>query len=358
MYDSHETGTEKSDTLMIGPTPVGAGQPCLVVAEVGMAHDGSLGAAHAYVDAVAKTAAGAIKFQTHIAQAESTPSEPFRVKFSHQDATRFDYWQRTAFTETQWHGLAEHARQRGLIFLSSPFSIEAVNLLESMRVPAWKVAAGEIGSLPMLRAMARTGKPVLLSSGMCSWDHLDAAVACVREENAPLAVFQCTTAYPCPPEKLGLNLIAEMRRRYRCPVGLSDHSGVIFSALAAATLGADLIEVHVTFSPDCFGPDVSSSLTIAELVQLVEGIRHIETALNCPIDKNQLAEEMAPLRRTFMKSVVAARDLAAGHRITEEDLATKKPGSGIPASRLHAVVGRILAEDVSVDTLIGEKHLA
>src|SRR5207247_4192643 len=228
-------------TLSIAGRAVGPGQPSFVVAEVAQAHDGSLGTAHAYIDAAAKAGADAVKFQTHIAAAESTPSETFRVRFSPQDDTRYDYWTRMQFTADQWHGLAEHAGGRGLIFLSSPFSIEAVELLDKIGMPAWKVGAGEVTNLPMLQRVAATGSPVLLSSGMSGWEDLDAAVACVRAGGAPVAVYQCTTAYPCPAEQLGLNILAELRARYRCPVGLSDHSGTIYAGLAAVTLGASLL---------------------------------------------------------------------------------------------------------------------
>jgi len=330
---------------------------CLIIGEVAQAHDGSLGAAHALIDAIASAGADAVKFQTHIAAAESTPGEPWRVEFSRQDATRYDYWRRMEFTEEQWHGLADHARQRGLFFLSSPFSVEAVHLLGRVGVPAWKVGAGELTNLPLIELMARTGKPVFLSSGMATWAELDAAVACVRRHGAPVAVCQCTTAYPCPPEKLGLNLIAAMRERYTCPVGLSDHSGTIYAALAATALGVDLIEVHVTFSRECFGPDVAASVTTAELQQLAAGVRFIETALAHPVDKESLAREFTDLRRVFGKSLVAARDLRPGERLAAVDLACKKPGTGIPAAKLNQVVHRTLKRAVGAGALLSEDDL-
>jgi N-acetylneuraminate synthase len=337
---------------------LGLGRPCFIVAEVAQAHDGSLGTAHAYIDAVAKTGADAIKFQTHIATAESTPGEPFRVKFSRQDATRYDYWQRMEFTEEQWRGLVEHAQECGLVFLSTPFSFAAVDMLERLDVPAWKVGSGEINNFPMITCMARTGKPVLLSSGMSPWADLDAAVAHVHQYGAPVAVLQCTTAYPCPPEKLGLNVMAEIRERYGCPVGLSDHSGNIYAGLAAATLGANLLEVHAVFSRECFGPDTPASVTTTELRHLVEGIRFVETALTHPVDKEAMAAELTELRQVFGKSIVASMDLAAGHQLKETDVALKKPGTGIPAARLSEIVGRKLARTVTANTLFSEDDFA
>ena len=341
-------------TVELADRSIGPGHPCYVIAEVAQAHDGSLGTAHAYIDAAAHCGADAVKFQTHIAAAESTPAEAFRVKFSRQDATRYDYWKRMEFTPEQWQGLADHCRERGLAFLSTPFSLAAVDLLERLDVPAWKVGSGEVTNLPMLERMARTGRPVLLSSGMSSWQHLDEAVACIRKNGAQPILFQCTTSYPCPAEKIGLNVLAELRSRYDCPVGLSDHSGTIYAGLAAAALGADLLEVHFVFSRECFGPDVPASLTTEQLRQLVEGTRFIHTALAHPLDKDLEADRTSELRTLFGKSVVAECDLAAGRCLRREDLALKKPGTGIPAARLPEIIGRTLKHDVRGDTLLSE----
>jgi len=325
---------------------------CLLVAEVGLSHDGSLGLAHAFIDEIARNGADAVKFQTHIAEAESTPAEPFRVKFSRQDATRYEYWKRIAFSEPQWQGLAEHAREKGLIFLSSPFSREAVDLLERVGMEMWKIASGEIGNLPLLDAMIATGRPILLSSGMSDMLEMDKAVDRVRRAGLPLAVLQCTTAYPCPPERIGLNMIPFFRERYGCSVGLSDHSGTIYPGLAAATLGAEVVEVHVTMSRGMFGPDVPASITMEELRELVDGIRFVERMRASPVDKDAIALEMAPLRAIFTKSLVAREPLPAGTVLTEAHLAGKKPGTGVPAERLPDFVGRVLRRNLEKDEQI------
>jgi N-acetylneuraminate synthase len=330
---------------------------CFIIGEVGLAHDGSLGLAHAFVDEVARGGADAVKFQTHLAAAESTPAEPFRVKFSRQDQTRYEYWKRMEFTEAQWQGLAEHAAERGLVFLSSPFSIEAVEMLERVGMSMWKIASGEVSNRPLLEAVARTGRPVLLSSGMSGLAELDAAVECVRSGGAPLGVMQCTTAYPCPPERIGLNMLPAFRDRYRCFVGLSDHSGTIFPGLAAATLGSDILEVHVTMSRGMFGPDVPASVTIEELRQLVDGVRFVERMQSHPIDKDAVAVDMAPLRAIFTKSLVARQPLAAGTVLDEAHLAAKKPGTGIPAERLATLVGRRLRRELAADEMVREEDL-
>jgi N-acetylneuraminate synthase len=330
---------------------------CFIIAEVGLAHDGSLGFAHAFIDEAARGGADAVKFQTHIASAESTPAEPFRVKFSRQDATRFEYWKRMEFTEEQWRGLAAHARERGLVFLSSPFSLEAVELLARVGMPMWKIASGEVSNRALIEAVAATGAPVLLSSGMSPLSELDTAVEHVRRAGAPLGVMQCTTAYPCPPERIGLNMIGELRDRYRCFTGLSDHSGTIYPGIAAATLGSDLLEVHITMSRGMFGPDVPASVTIEELRQLVDGVRFVERMAANPIDKDAIAAEMTPLRAIFTKSLVAREPLPAGTVLTGRHLAAKKPGTGIPAERAGELIGRTLIREVAADQQISEEDL-
>ena len=347
----------KVGDIFIAGRPVGLGHPCFIIAEIAQGHDGSLGTAFAYIDAVAKTGADAIKFQTHLADAESTPGEGFRVKVFPQDQTRYDYWKRIEFSPEQWAALADHAEQRGLIFLSTPFSMEAVELLETLQVAAWKIGSGEIGNLPMLERIALTGKPVLLSSGMSPWQELDDAIACIQAVDGTTGLFQCTTSYPCPPEQLGLNIIDEMRERYHCPVGLSDHSGTIYASVAAATLGVHMIEVHTVFSEEVFGPDVTSSITTSELAKLVEGVRFVEKAMLNPVDKDLEAQSRTELRTLFGKSLFAAGDLPSGHCLTADDIALKKPGSGMPANQFANLVGRTLKRPYKYNEPFSEKDV-
>lgn len=328
----------------------------LLVAEVGQAHDGSLGLAHQFIDAVADAGADAVKFQTHIADGESTPSEPWRVKFSLQDETRYDYWRRMEFTEKQWHGLRAHADERGLMFLSTPFSPEAVELLDRVGVSMWKIASGEVTNLDMLATLPGD-VPVLLSSGMSTLEELDVAVDTVRAAGRPVAVLQCTSAYPTRPDQVGLNLLDLYRQRWGCPVGLSDHSGTPFPALAATTLGADVIELHVTLSPRMFGPDIAASVTVEELALVKQGMSEIAAMLANPIDKDAAAGDMDEMRRLFTRSLVVRSDLPRGHRVEKADLRAKKPGWGIPPSSIGSVVGRRLTRDIERDELLTEEHL-
>ena len=328
----------------------------LVIGEVAQAHDGSLGTAHAFIDAIANAGADAVKFQTHIASAESRPEEPWRVQFSYEDATRYDYWKRMEFSAEAWVGLREHATERGLAFISSPFSAEAVDLLERVGISAWKIASGELSNGVMIDRVAGDGRPVLLSTGMSDWAEIDAAVARI-DERSELAVLQCTSAYPTRPEELGLNVVGEIQDRFGCAAGLSDHSGTIFPSLAAVALGARVIEVHVTLSRDMFGPDVAASVTVDELRSLCEGVDFLGSALASPVDKEEAAVRLASTRELFNKSIVASEDLAVGRILERADLTLKKPADGLPPDRLESVIGRRLAAPLAADESLLEAHL-
>lgn len=324
---------------------------CLIIGEVAQTHDGSLGQAHAFIDAIADAGADAVKFQTHIASAESTPDEPFRVPFSRQDSSRYQYWKRMEFSREQWQGLAEHAFERGLYFLSSPFSEEAVDLLEFIGMPAWKVASGEVGNQHLLEKIVATGKPVILSSGLSSFEELDDAVELVRSAGVSYAVMQTTTQYPTPPQKVGLNIIPFMQERYGCAVGLSDHSGTIYPGLAAFALGGRMLEVHVTLSRYMFGPDVCASVTVEELAQLVRGVRFLEQAMQHPVDKDSVVSELSALKRMFGRSAVPTRDLPLGTVLAPGDLMAKKPGTGIPGNVIPSLYGRRIKRALKVDEI-------
>lgn len=313
--------------------------------------------AHAFIDAIANCGADAVKFQTHVAAAESTAEEPWRTRFTNQDETRLDYWRRMEFTEAQWLELKEHAVERKLLFLSSPFSREAVDLLERVGVAAWKVASGETSNHALIDAMADTGRPIILSTGMSTLREIDEVVERVSGHGVPLAVLQCTSAYPCPPERVGLNLIAEFRERYGCAIGLSDHSATIYPGLAAAAEGIEVLEVHLTLTREMFGPDVPASVTPDQLRQLVEGIRFIETMRAHPLDKQELSASVQLLRDIFTKSVMARLDLSAGTVLEAHHLAAKKPGTGIPANELPRLIGRRLKRDVGFDHLLSHDDL-
>ena len=320
-----------------------------IVAEIAQAHDGSLAAAHEYIDLVSKSGVDAVKFQTHIASAESTSREPWRVKMATTDKSRHDYWKRMEFTRDEWIELRDHCLNIGLGFLSSPFSVAAVELLNQLDVEVWKIASGEIGNTPMIEAMLLTQKPIILSTGLSTLSEIDSLVNLIRSRGVDLTILQCTSEYPCPAKMTGLNLLKDFTERWNCRVGISDHSGTIFPSIASVALGATVIEVHVTSSRDAGGVDGPSSVTPDELVQLVRGVRFIESAMANRLDKTILSESAANMKQIFGRSIVASRDLVVGHVLTRDDLAFKKPGGGLSWDQLDLILGKKLSKSVLMD---------
>jgi N,N'-diacetyllegionaminate synthase len=329
-----------------------AGHPAFIIAEIAQAHDGSLGMAHAFIDAAADAGVDAVKFQTHLADAESTLDEPFRVRFSRQDATRMDYWRRMEFTPEQWHGLATHVRERGLVFLSSAFSVAAVELLKGMGVAAWKIGSGEFTARELWDAMMAVPAPILFSTGMATRAETRLAADLFRSKGCPFALLQCTTAYPAPLDMVGLNVLEELREEFGCPVGLSDHSGSIFPGLAALARGANILEVHVTFDRRMFGPDSSASLTFEELTTIC-GMRDALKIMDShPVDKDEMAKRLNGLRETFGRSLAPSRPLSAGAVLSADVLTAKKPGGGISPDEIGKISGKRLACDVTPDRIL------
>ncbi|NJW53663.1 N-acetylneuraminate synthase family protein [Salinimicrobium oceani] len=311
-----------------------------LIAEVAQAHEGSIGIAHSYIDALAETGVDAVKFQVHIAEAESSVHEPFRVKFSTQDETRYDYWKRMEFSPEQWQELKFHCEEAGVEFMASPFSNAAVDLLEQLSVKRYKIGSGEVNNLLLLEKIAQTGKPVILSSGMSSFAELDETVSFLKKHNTYFSILQCTTSYPTHPENYGLNVIQELKERYGVTVGYSDHSARIETCIAATALGAKILEFHAVFDRKMFGPDATSSLEIQEIKQLVSAVKNIATAQAHPVDK-QNNSDFKELKNIFEKSLAVNKDLPAGHIISFQDLESKKPkGFGIEASNFRNVIGK------------------
>lgn len=323
--------------------------PFQVIAEIGSVHDGSFGNACKLIELAAHCGADVVKFQTHISSAETLRNAPMPSYF--RGEPRYEYFERTAFSPAQWRDLREECGRQGVEFLSSPFSIAAVDLLEEIGAGIYKVPSGEVSNRPLLEHLAALGKPVLLSSGMSSWTELDEAVEILRDR-VELNVMQCTSAYPCPPERAGLNVLAEMRRRYGegVTLGFSDHTAGIAAGSAAAALGATVIEKHLTFSRAMYGSDAANALEPDDFALYCRSVREVWTMLSHPVDKNDLAP-FQEMKRVFEKSVVAARPIAAGSPITRTDLDFKKPGDGIPAAHYEALIGRRARRDLPADHL-------
>jgi N,N'-diacetyllegionaminate synthase len=313
-----------------------------LIAEIGSVHDGSFGNAVKLVEAAAACGATAVKFQTHVADAETLPDAPMPSYF--RGEPRLEYFRRTAFSPEQWRTLKTVAESCGVMFLSSPFALEAVDILERIGVEAYKVPSGEVTNIPLLERIAATGKSILLSSGMSTWSELDRAVE-VCHVGGPVTVMQCTSAYPTTPDRVGLNVLGELKSRYNLPVGYSDHTMGNTAAIAAAALGATVIEKHFAFSRLMYGSDARHSSEPEEFAELAKALQDVAIMLASPIDKSD-ASAFAEMKDIFEKSIVSSRPLSADSALTFEDMAFKKPGLGLSAARFREFLGRRLRRDI------------
>ena len=328
-----------------------------IIAEIAQAHDGSLAFAHSYIDAIADVGADIVKFQMHVAAAESTLDDEFRVTGKRQDASRYDYWKRMEFSQSEWEELFDHARKRGIEFLASAFSEQAIKTLNVMGVPAFKVASGDVSNTVILDALVSVGRPVYLSTGMSTWAEIDDAYHRLRGAGVAVTVMQCTSEYPTPFRHVGLNVIDEIRLRYGGRVGLSDHSGSIHPGLVAISRGVDLLEIHVVMDKRFKGPDTTSSITIDELATLVAHKNAVSEMNEGSIDKDSQAIELSEIRSLFFRSIAPTKSLSKGTVLTKEMLMLKKPGTGIPPEKIPEIVGLRLKRDVRENKLLQWRDL-
>lgn len=324
-----------------------------VIAEIGSVHDGSFGNACRLVEAAADCGADTIKFQTHIAEAETLENAPAPSYFKGEP--RFAYFKRTAFDKVQYLELMALCKEKRVNFLSSPFSLEAVDFLEDVNIDLYKIPSGEVTNIPLLEHLSQTGKPVILSSGMSSWEELDRAVE-VLKNGGPLRLMQCTSAYPCPPEKVGLNVIEEMINRFDLPVGFSDHANGCAAAFAAVAKGASFVEKHFTFSKLMYGSDAANAMEPADFKKYCQGVHEICRMLDNPVDKNNL-EDFREMKQVFEKSIVTAKEIKAGELLTKDNIAFKKPGDGIAAANYKAYLGRAVSHDLLANYQLREDDL-
>lgn len=327
------------------------------IAEIGQAHDGSLGLAHSYLDALKNTGVTDIKFQIHIADAESSEKEKFRKKFSYEDKTRFDYWKRIEFTKEQWQGLFNHCKKNKFNFVASPFSIEAVNLLKKIGCKTFKIASGEVNNYLMIDNIVKQKKEIILSSGLSNFKELDKTVNRIKKNKINLSILQCTSEYPSSFKTIGLNVISDMKKRYNVPIGLSDHSGEANTLLAATAVGAELIEFHVTFSKKSFGPDSTSSIEISKVNELIEGIKYVHNCVKYKVNKKNFKINKN-VKNIFSKSLAVNKDLLKNHKIKVKDLESKKPGTfGIEAKEYEKVIGKRLKKNLKKNSFLKYKNL-
>ncbi len=310
----------------------------MLIAEIGSVHDGSFGNAKKLIELAANSGADAVKFQTHIANAETILDAPNPSYFNAE--SRVDYFKRTSFNLKQWIDLKKFAKKFNLLFISSPFSLEAVDLLEKINLDVYKIPSGEVTNLPLLEKISNLKKTVFLSSGMSNWAELDKAVSILKDK-CNLVVFQCSSMYPCTDKYVGLNVLNEIKKRYNCKVGFSDHTLGISAPIAAVTLGAQVVEKHFTFSKYMYGSDAAHSMEPDEFKYLSQSLNQVWKMINNPVDKNNL-DPYLKMKKVFQKYLVCSKKLKSGTRIKLSHLSFKKTGGGIPADSYKKIIGKKL----------------
>lgn len=321
-----------------------------IIAEIGMNHDGSLGNAIKLVEAAAGAGVDAVKFQMHISDAETTRDAPSPPYF--KEETRFDYFNRTAFSNKQWGTLIEKCHDIKVDFVISPFSEEAVQRCKELNVDCLKIASGEVNNVFLLNAVQKSWVPSILSSGMSPFRELDDAVKILATHGDLKAVLQCSSKYPCAPNETGLNVMDDLKSRYdSIPIGLSDHTIRNYASYAAVTLGAKVIEKHFTLTKKAYGPDAKFSLEPKEMAELVEGIRSIEKMIGSMIDKDNI-KQYSEMRKVFCKSIVAKEKINKGDKIIYTMLTAKKPGNGLLPNELPVVLNKTAKRDINKDEIV------
>lgn len=346
--------------MIIGRRRVGPGAPVFIIAEAGVNHNGRLDLALRLVDAAAEAGADAVKFQAFRADRLASRRAP---KAAYQEAAggkgegQAEMLRRLELSAEDFAAIRMRCEERGIAFLATPFDDESLELLQRMAVPAFKIGSGDLTNLPFIRAVARCGRPVLLSTGMSTLGEVAAAVAAFRDAGGEdLLLFHCTSAYPAPYEHVNLRAMVTLRESFGVPVGYSDHTPGTAVALASVAMGACAVEKHLTLDRALPGPDHRASLEPGEFRDLVRGIRAVEAALGDGVKRPAPCE--AEVRMVARKSVVAVRRIPAGSLIGADAVAIKRPGDGIPPAALAAVIGRRAAVDIEADEVLTWDKLA
>ena len=344
-------------TIEIAGRLIGEGQPCYIIAEAGVNHNGDPVLAKKLIDIAADAGADAVKFQkrtvAEILIAEAL-ARPYTVPTS-LGATYGEHREKLELSSEEFADLIAHAKSRGITLLASAWDPHSVDFLEELGIPAYKIASADCSNLPLIEYVAKTGKPVLLSTGMSDLAEVDEAVATVRRHNDQLVLFQCTSTYPADNDQLNLRVIQTYKTRYGCVVGYSGHERGLAPTEAAVAIGANVVERHFTIARTMIGPDHAASLEPDGLKRLVRNIRNIEKALGSPEKKMLDAER--PVRDRLAKSIVARKDIPAGTKITAEMLTVKGPGTGLRPNVLPYLVGVVAESAISGDTLVPAEAL-
>jgi N-acetylneuraminate synthase/N,N'-diacetyllegionaminate synthase len=344
----------KMDAIKIDGKTVGKEYPCFIIAEAGVNHNGSLELAKKLIDVAKAAGADAVKFQTFKAEnvvIKDAEKAEYQKETTGIGESQYDMIKKLELTEEDFMELTDYAKEKKILFLSSPFDKESVGLLEEITVPAFKVASGEITNFPLLRYIAKKGKPIILSTGMATLGEVEEALNVIRSEGVEdVILLHCVSNYPARIEDVNLRVMETLTQAFKLPVGFSDHTLGITVPIAAVASGACVIEKHFTLDRNLPGPDHKASLEPNELREMVKSIRDVEKALGDGIKQPTTREE--EIKKIARRSIVAKMDISEGAIITEEMLDVKRPGMGIEPKYVDMVVGRKAKENIKRDEII------
>lgn len=322
--------------------------PCFIIAEAGVNHNGDLTLAKKLIDVAKEAGADAVKFQTFKADRVASPQAPkalYQRQATDANESQLDMLRRLELSKESHIELIAYSRKKAILFLSTPFEEESVDLLESLGVPAFKLPSGEITNLPFLRHVAKKGLPIILSTGMSFLEEVREAVEAIRQvHEVPLVLLHCVSNYPASIDEINLRAMNTLEDVFKVPVGYSDHTLGIEAALAAVALGACVIEKHLTLDKKLPGPDHRASCEPAEFKLLVEGVRKVESSLGSGVKAPSPSEENT--RRIARKSLILATSISRGAVLEKSMIHSVRPGNGISPALLDRVVGRQVKRDM------------
>ena len=325
-----------------------------IIAEAGDNHNGNLELAFQLVDKAAQAGADCVKFQTFVTEeviSKRAEKAEYQKESTGADESQYEMVKKLELTFDNFRQLQQYAKEKGLMFLSTPFDIPSVDFLNSIDIPCFKIPSGEITNLPYLIRIAQTGRDIILSTGMAEIEEIEAAVKALRENGAgEISLLHCNTEYPTPMEDVNLRAMLTLKEKFSVRVGYSDHTKGIEVPIAAAAMGAEIIEKHFTLDHNMEGPDHKASLEPDELKAMVEGIRNIEKALGNGIKTASRSEKKN--MDIARKSIVARRKIAKGETLTEDNLAVKRPGNGISPMKWYEILGTKAVRDCGEDEMI------
>jgi N,N'-diacetyllegionaminate synthase len=327
-----------------------------IIAEAGDNHNGNFDLALQLVDKAAEAGADCVKFQTFVTEnviSKFAEKADYQKQTTRENESQYEMVKKLELSFEQFRLIHKYCQEKNIIFLSTPFDLDSIDFLEEIQIPFWKIPSGEITNLPYLEKIAKTEKDIIMSTGMCTMEEIEAALSVLREHGAgKITLLHCNTEYPTPFEDVNLRAMQEMKKAFGVSVGYSDHTVGIAVPIAAAAMGASVIEKHFTLDKNMEGPDHRASLEPEELKQMVRSIRNIERAMGS--GKKQPSPSEQKNISIARKSIVAKRKIKQGEQLTEDNLYIKRPGNGISPMRWYEIIGTAAVKDFEEDELIVE----